>query len=69
MITERITDKISIVICEGRKYSADIEKTESVFGKSFLFEIIEMADKERKIDRFLFMTNHIDMAALNNSHK
>lgn len=69
MITERITEKISIVICEGCKYSADIEKTESVFRKSFLLEIIEMADKERKIDRFIFMTNNVDLAKFNNSHK
>ena len=69
MITERITEKISIVICEGCKYSANIEKTESVFGKSFLHEIIEMADKERKINRFLFMTNKVDLAEFNNSHK
>jgi len=69
VITERITEKISIVICEGCKYSADIEKTESVFGKSFLLEITEMVDKERKIDRFLFMTNHIDVTVFNKSHK
>ncbi len=66
MITERITKKISIVICEGGKYSSDIEKTVSAIRKSFVLDLIELADEVRKIEKFLLMTNHIDLSETNN---
>ncbi|MEA4924077.1 MAG: hypothetical protein VB084_02090 [Syntrophomonadaceae bacterium] len=62
MITDRITDKISIVICEGRYLSSDVEKTDYGAGKSLVLNLTKLTDQARKIDELSLMRPYIDSA-------
>lgn|GEM_PF-68631 len=62
MAAERITEQITMVICEGGKYSSDIEKTVSAVRKSVVLDLIELAGEVREIDEIILMTNQPDLA-------
>lgn len=63
MTTEKIIERVSMVICEGGKHSSPIEKTVSAVRKSVVLDLIELAGEVREIDEIFLMTNHIDLAA------
>ncbi|MEA4926207.1 MAG: hypothetical protein VB084_12965 [Syntrophomonadaceae bacterium] len=62
MTTARITEKISMVICEGGKHTSLIEETVSSVRKSVVLDLIELAGEVREIDEIILLTNHCDLA-------
>jgi len=62
LITDRIIEKVSMVICEGGKHSSIIEETVSSVRKSVVLDLIELAGEVREIDEVILLTNHSDLA-------
>lgn len=62
VISSRIKEKVSMIICEGGKQSTDIEKTVSLVRKSVVLDLIELSTEVREIEEIILMTNYLDLA-------